>query len=139
MKHYLVSLLLLVAFAAAAQNDPVKPPYKVAEDEATWGWSTSEVAPAPTYPVLVGYVIKEAYGARMSFGSLVLYTDLFVLPSNQVPGDKFLNEVIAVLARSGKLEKVKGLDNPERASVSILSFEFVRNGWIFSTEDLPQP
>lgn len=109
-------------------------PDVIAADANVWLWSTPDDAPRPQTPVLVGYHIKEAFGVRNTWASTIVYTDAFTTGNS--PGDELLNDLLAELAKQGKLEKVKGLERPERASITILSFQSVRPEFVYSTEQL---
>lgn len=156
IRHYsnrfLTLAFLLIATMALSQNTPTEwlrpgetkemreaarskttEPDVIAVEPNVWMWSTDADAPRPQTPVLVGYHIKEAFGVRNTWASTIVYTDAFTLNS---PGDELLNDLLAELAKQGKLEKVKGLERPERASITILSFQSVKPEFVYSTEQL---
>lgn len=127
MKHLLI-ILFLIPLTSGAQipEDPNQVPNNY------WAWSASEYT-RPGVDLLIAYKVKEAYGARITFGSVVVNTTALY---PDAPGDQMLNDLIATLGKKGLLANIKGLDNPRRASITILSYEQIRTKFIYSTEQL---
>lgn len=106
-----------------------------ANGKTTWSWNTTVAGPKGI-DLLVGYKIKTGFGARITMGSIVVNTQALNVDAKP---DQLLNDLIAALGKAGLLEGVKGLDRPARASISILSWEPIREGFIYSTEQLLTP
>lgn len=92
---------------------------------------------APDVNLLISYKIKTAFGARITFGSIMVRTK--ALTGADVMPDRMLNDLIAELGKRGLLANVKGLDRPERASITILSWEPVAPNFIYTTEQYLTP
>ena len=128
------AIMILLAAMSYAQppekNTPTNQITPIVNEPATWLWT---VGPDTRLQrdLLVAYKIKEQWGARNSFGSIKLKsTALYADASDEL----MLNELIAALGRAGLLEKVKGLEDPRRASISILNFTEVKPTFIYTTE-----
>ena len=134
-------LLLVLAVEADAQTLDTKTPADVlrrldaleARIADTWAWVDAGEETSPAIPVLVSYKIKEAFGARMNNGSVIIHTK--AMYENAHPG-QLLDDLLLALAKRGELAKVKRLDRPREASISILSYQIVREDIIFTTEQL---
>lgn len=109
---------------------PFDGPSEWANGQTTWYWNSTEVGPVGSN-LLVGYKIKTSFGARVVFGSIVVNTSALKVDAKP---DQLLNDLIAELGKAGLLEGLKGLDRPERASISIISWEPIREGFVYSTE-----
>lgn len=125
MKH-IISIIFIMALAWGAQAQT----WQVDNGRTTWSWNTTEEG-RPGIDLLVGYKIKTAFGARIVFGSILVNTTALNIDAKP---DQLLNDLIAELGKAGLLEGVKGLDRPERASITILSWEAVRPGFVYTTE-----
>jgi hypothetical protein len=126
-----VFFAILVLLAAAAYGQKPDPKNLIPTDEpAAWSWVVAEDA-RPAADLLVGYKVKEAFGARIQFGSIKIKS--VALYRDAAP-DTMLNELIAALGRAGLLANIKGLDNPKRASITILSWQRIEPGFVNSTE-----
>lgn len=136
MKTIFSTFIFLAVLAIGAQAQDAKPqPTTWASGKTTWSWNATVEGPKGI-DLLVGYKIKTAFGARITFGSIVVNTTALNVDAKP---DQLLNDLIAELGKAGLLEGVKGLDRPERASISILSWEPIREGFVYSTEQLLTP
>lgn len=129
-----ILIVALLAIGATAQTSQAQPT-TWANGKTTWSWNATVPGPQGIN-LLVGYKIKTAFGARIVFGSIVVNTQALNVDAKP---DQLLNDLIAELGKAGLLEGVKGLDRPERASISILSWEPIREGFVYSTEQLLTP
>ena len=127
LQFFLLGFLLLLAAPMGAQVDTQ---YRIPTDQITWDWVAADDA-LPPVPVLVAYRIKEAFGARMTYGSTILNTRALYQGAD---ADALLNDLIVDLAKRGLLAKVKRLDRPRETSISILAFQRVKADLIYTTE-----
>jgi hypothetical protein len=120
---YLFLFVIAILFAACPMAN-AQPPADIQPSIAEYQRPTSQ-------KVLVGYVLKENFGGKFTIGSTVVITDAFSFGNAD---SRLMTDLIAALAREGKLSKIKGFTNDKQASLTIISWAIVRAGFEYSTE-----
>lgn len=96
---------------------------------------TGEYAKYPTRPLLVCWQGISGYGSRTEVNVTIVETTYGYYG---IPADQLFKDLMLQLAVEGKLKKYKHLDNPKRERIELLSFMYIRDGFIYSSDSTPQ-